>query len=36
MAASIFLGIAETLRANHVPLQIVTVHATPESGPAGP
>jgi biopolymer transport protein ExbD len=36
MAASIFLGIAETLRANQVPLQIVTVHATPESGPAGP
>ena len=36
MSAATFLNIAETLRANRVPLQIVTVHTAPEAGPAAP
>ena len=36
MAASTFLNIAETLRANQVPLQIVTLHTPPEAVPSAP
>jgi len=36
MPAAAFLNIAETLRANQVPLQIVTLHTTPVAAQAAP